>query len=31
MKMTKKEAANIAKKGIDSNKKYGLPVRTKKK
>lgn len=31
MKMSKEEAVNIAKKGINSNKKYGLPVGKKNK
>ncbi len=31
LKMTKKEAAEIVKKSIDSAKKYGIPVKKKKK
>lgn len=31
IKMTKEQAANIAKKCIENSKKYGLPMKTKKK
>ncbi len=31
LKMTKKEAAEIAKKCIDNDKKYGIPLKKKKK
>lgn len=31
LKMSKKEAAEIAKKAIDNAKKYELPLRNKKK
>jgi hypothetical protein len=31
MKMTKDEAKSLAKKGIEHSKKYGIPLKTKKK
>lgn len=31
MKMTKDEAAALAKKAIDHSKKYSIPLKTKKK
>ncbi|QXE03569.1 hypothetical protein [Terribacillus sp. DMT04] len=31
IKMTKEQAADIAKKCIENSKKYGLPLKTKKK
>ena len=31
MKMTKEEARAIAKKGIEHSKKYGIPLKPKKK
>lgn len=31
MKMTKDEAKALAKKGIEVSKKYGIPLRSKKK
>lgn len=30
MKMTKEEAKNLAKKGIENSKKYGIPLKDKK-
>lgn len=31
MKMTKDEAKILAKKGIENSKKYGIPLKTKRK
>lgn len=31
MKMTKSEAESLAKKGIEVSKKYGIPLKPKKK
>lgn len=31
MKLTKDEAKNLAKKGIENSKKYGIPLKKKKK
>lgn len=31
MKMSKDEAKNLAKKGIEHSKKYGIPLKTSKK
>jgi len=31
MKMTKEQAADIAKRCIEHSKKYGIPLKTKKK